>query len=47
LPPQEVIKQWEADYKVMQENMIVGASLSWEGLLESVQKIQNQLNNEI
>lgn len=47
LPPQEVIKQWEADYKVMQENMIVGASLSWEELLASVQTIQNEFNNEI
>lgn len=47
LPPQEITKQWEADYKVMQENMIVGASLSWEELLASVQKIQNELNNEV
>lgn len=47
LPPEEIIKNWEADYKVMQENMIVGASLSWEELLASVQTIQNELNNEI
>lgn len=47
LPPKEIMKQWEADYKVMQENMIVGASLSWEELLASVQTIQNEFNNEI
>lgn len=47
LPPQEIIKQWEADYKVMQENMIVGESLSWDKLLERMQQIQNQLNNEV
>lgn len=47
LPPQEIMYKWEADYKVMQENMIVGASLSWEKLLASIQTIQNEFNNEV
>ncbi|MGF1922994.1 MAG: nucleotidyl transferase AbiEii/AbiGii toxin family protein, partial [Bacteroidia bacterium] len=47
LPPQQIIKLWEADYKVMQENMIVGASLSWEELLVRIQTIQNEFNNEV
>ncbi|WP_379090711.1 nucleotidyl transferase AbiEii/AbiGii toxin family protein [Pedobacter sp. UC225_65] len=47
LPPQEIIKKWEADYKVMQENMIVGASLGWEELLARIQTIQNDFNNEV
>lgn len=45
LPPVEVIKEWEADYKSMRENMIVGESLTWEDLLKSVQRIQDSMNN--
>ncbi|WP_346066725.1 hypothetical protein [Sphingobacterium siyangense] len=29
IPPQAVIEKWEADYKTMQENIIVGESLNW------------------
>lgn len=47
LPPSEVLKKWEADYKIMQENMIVGESLSWTEILERMQNIQNKLNNQI
>ncbi|RKE52778.1 nucleotidyl transferase AbiEii/AbiGii toxin family protein [Sphingobacterium detergens] len=44
-PPVEVIKEWEADYKTMRENMIVGESLTWEDLLTSVKRIEDSMNN--
>lgn len=44
LPPKEVIKEWEADYKTMRENMIVGESLTWGDLLLSIKTIQDSMN---
>lgn len=44
LPPDEVIKEWGADYKTMRENMIVGESLTWEDLLKSVKRIEDKFN---
>lgn len=44
LPPIEIMDKWEADYKTMQENMIVGESLTWEELLQRIKHIENLLN---
>lgn len=44
LPPTEIMDKWEADYKTMQENMIVGESLTWEELLQRIMNIENLLN---
>lgn len=44
LPPTEIMDKWETDYKIMQENMIVGESLSWEELLQGIKHIENLLN---
>lgn len=44
LPPAEILKNWEADYKTMQENMIVGESLPWKKLLERIKTIQDRFN---
>lgn len=44
LPPTEIVDKWEADYKTMQENMIVGESLSWEKLLARIKDIETLLN---
>lgn len=44
LPSAEVLKNWEVDYKTMQENMIVGESLPWEKLLERIKTIQDRFN---
>lgn len=44
IPPNEVIKAWELDYKVMQENMIVGAHLNWNELMERITEVQNRFN---
>ena len=46
LPPTEIVDKWEADYKTMQENMIVGESLTWEELLKSIKHIENLLNGD-
>ncbi|RKF33304.1 hypothetical protein BCY89_13575 [Sphingobacterium siyangense] len=45
LPPEEIIKEWEADYKTMRENMIVGESLTWADLLKSIKGIEDSMNN--
>jgi predicted nucleotidyltransferase component of viral defense system len=44
IPPEEVIAQWEADYKVMQQNMIIGESLPWNELIEKIKKIEELFN---
>lgn len=44
VPPDEIITQWEEDYKVMQQNMIMGESLSWEELLQRLKNIENAFN---
>lgn len=46
IPPNEVLKAWEADYKVMQEHMIVGESLNWDKLMERIMEIQNRFNHK-
>lgn len=44
IPPIEILTNWEDDYKTMQEHMIVGESLNWKDLLESIKNIENRLN---
>ena len=44
IPPTAVIEKWEADYKTMQENMIIGESLNWEELLDRVKEIEERFN---
>lgn len=47
LPPtEEIMKQWEADYKTMQEHMIVGESLKWEDLVKRIKYIEDKFNNK-
>lgn len=43
----EALSEWEKDYKSMQENMIIGESLSWTNLLESIQRIEDYFNNKL
>ena len=45
IPPAEVIDLWERDYKLMQENMIVGDSLSFSDLIEKLKLIQEKFKN--
>lgn len=44
LPPEESFKQWEEDYKIMQDEMIVGDSLPFDALIESIKKETNEYN---
>jgi len=44
LPPTEIMDKWEADYKIMQENMIIGESLKWEELLDRIREIEERFN---
>lgn len=46
LPPDSIIAKWEADYKTMQENMIIGESLQWENLLERIREIEWKFNHQ-
>jgi len=44
IPPEAIMQKWEADYKTMQENMIVGESLMWDDLLNRVKEIEERFN---
>ena len=44
IPPDEVLHKWENDYKLMQQNMIVGDSLSFSKLIEKIKVLQNKIN---
>lgn len=44
LPPVEVLEEWEADYRTMQEYMIIGKSLDWDDLLNFLKDIENKFN---
>jgi len=40
--PDVVIKDYESDYNVMQENMFVGESLSWDAILKRLTQLQER-----
>ena len=44
MPPDAIMEKWEADYKTMQENMIIGDSLKWEELLDRIKEIEGWFN---
>ena len=46
IPPDAIIKDWEQDYKVMQENMIIGDSKSFSILLERMKDIMENFKND-
>ncbi len=45
IPPLMVINEWEKDYKVMQNNMIYGNSLSFKQLLTRIEELQSRIND--
>lgn len=45
LPPLSIISEYEKDYKLMQEFMIYGQSLSFPQLIQSIKEIQNRINH--
>ncbi len=46
LPPAAIMDKWAADYKTMQENMIVGDSLKWEKLISEIHAIEDAFNKK-
>ena len=42
VPPADIIKEWEADYKRMQESMIYGYSLPFEKLIERIKELNER-----
>ncbi len=44
IPPEYIMDKWEADYKTMQENMIMGKSLKWDELLDRIKEIERRFN---
>jgi len=45
IPPEDVRKEWEEDYKSMQESMIFGDSLPFGTLLERMKELMGQINS--
>ncbi|MBN2820884.1 MAG: nucleotidyl transferase AbiEii/AbiGii toxin family protein [Bacteroidales bacterium] len=45
LPPDTVIDNWRKDYQRMQEEMIYGASLPFDKLIERIKELKERINN--
>ncbi|MCK9448826.1 MAG: nucleotidyl transferase AbiEii/AbiGii toxin family protein [Bacteroidales bacterium] len=44
IPPDTIIKKWEADYNEMKDSMIYGQSLNFGELINSLTELQNRIN---
>jgi hypothetical protein len=44
IPVSEIIEEWKADYKTMQEQMIYVESPSFEIVIEDLTKLKNTIN---
>lgn len=45
IPPTEKFKDWELDYKTMQDNMLVGESLKWSELIARIREIERRFRS--
>ena len=45
VPPDVVLKNWEKDYQLMQENMIYGDSLSFKELIDRIRELNHRFNS--
>jgi len=45
VPPLVIKSEWKKDYLAMQSTMIYGTSLSFEDLIERIQKLENSFRN--
>ncbi len=45
VPPEHLLSEWEADYKLMQENMIYGESLPFTDLINRLKELQSRIKN--
>jgi hypothetical protein len=43
LPPEETIKEWEKDYKTMQESMFYGYTISFDKLMERITELNTRI----
>ncbi len=43
VPPDETIKDWEKDYKTMQESMFYGSTISFEKLIERITELNTRI----
>lgn len=46
LPPEETIKDWEKDYKTMQESMFYGTTLSFRKLMERIAELNTRIKTK-
>jgi len=44
IPPDSILKSWEEDYKIMQEQMIYGDSLPFDKLLSKLKDLKEKIN---
>lgn len=44
VPPEDVLSDWETDYKQMSESMIYGDALLFDKLIEKLKKLQSRIN---
>ncbi|MPM68359.1 hypothetical protein SDC9_115291 [bioreactor metagenome] len=45
VPPDSVLKNWEKDYQLMQENMIYGDSLNFKELIDRIRELNRRFNS--
>ncbi len=45
IPPEHLLSEWEADYRLMQENMIYGDVLPFVELIKKLTELQRRINN--
>lgn len=45
IPPDNLLNEWENDYKSMQENMIYGSSLPFNQLISKLKEFNHKINN--
>ncbi|WP_405610919.1 nucleotidyl transferase AbiEii/AbiGii toxin family protein [Polaribacter sp. Asnod1-A03] len=43
IPPKETIKEWEKDYKTMQESMFYGDTISFDKLIEQITELNTRI----
>jgi hypothetical protein len=44
VPPKETIKDWEKDYKTMQESMFYGSTINFDKLMERITELNTRIN---
>ena len=45
IPPSDIIKKWESDYRTMQEEMIYGDSPTFDTMIETIKKYVAKINS--